>query len=39
MRFVGILATGIVALAAVAGAVVGVRSIDDVKRYMRMRKM
>ncbi len=39
MRVVGLLATGLVAVGVVVSAVVGVRSISDVKRYLRMRNM
>jgi hypothetical protein len=39
MEVVGWIATIIVALIVLAGVVVGVRSIPDVKRYVRMRHM
>lgn len=39
MRTVGLLATGVVALGVIVSAVVGVRSISDIKRYLRMRSM
>lgn len=39
MRIVGFVATGVVAVVAIVGAAVGVRSIADVKRYLRIRKM
>ena len=39
MRIVGIIATAIVAVVALLGVVIGVRSIDDMKRYLRMRSM
>ena len=39
MKTIGIVATSIVAIVAVVGAVVGLRSIGDVKRYLKMRSM
>ncbi|MFJ4655127.1 DUF6893 family small protein [Nocardia sp. NPDC088792] len=39
MEAVGIVATVIVALIVLALAAVGVRSIPDVRRYMRIRRM
>jgi Family of unknown function (DUF6893) len=39
MEVVGWIATIVVALIVLAGVVVGVRSIPDVQRYMRMRHM
>jgi hypothetical protein len=39
VRIVGLVATGAVAFVAVVGVVVGVRSIADVKRYLRIRRM
>lgn len=39
MQTVGIIATVVVALAVVAGAVVGVRSVGDMRRYLRIRRM
>jgi hypothetical protein len=39
MKTIGIIATSIVAIVAVVGAVVGLRSIGDVKRYLKMRSM
>lgn len=39
MDTVGWIATIIVALIVAAGVVIGVRSIPDVQRYMRMRHM
>ena len=39
MRIVGIIATSIAAIALLLGVVIGVRSIDDVRRYLRMRSM
>jgi hypothetical protein len=39
MQTVGWIAIGAVAVVAVAGALVGVRSIPDARRYMKMRRM
>lgn len=39
MAVVGWIATTVVAIVVVAGVVIGVRSIPDVQRYMRMRHM
>ncbi len=39
MRTVGMLATAVVAGVAAVGAIVGVRSIPDIKRYLKMRQM
>jgi hypothetical protein len=39
MRTIGIITTGLVGIVAVVGAVVGLRSIGDLKRYLRMRGM
>jgi hypothetical protein len=39
MKVVGVIATGIVGLVALIGVLVGVRSIPEVKRYVRMRSM
>jgi hypothetical protein len=39
MAVVGWIATSLVAIVVVAGVVIGVRSIPDVQRYMRMRHM
>ena len=39
MDVIGWIATIIVALIVLAGVVIGVRSIPDVQRYMRMRHM
>ncbi|WP_407666228.1 DUF6893 family small protein [Mycobacterium pinniadriaticum] len=39
MAVVGWIATSIVAVVVVAGVVVGVRSIPDVQRYLRIRHM
>ena len=39
MEVVGWIAAVIVALVVLAGVVIGVRSIPDVKRYLRIRQM
>lgn len=39
MDVIGWIATIVVALVVLAGVVIGVRSIPDVQRYMRMRHM
>lgn len=39
MEVIGWIATIVVALIVLAGVVIGVRSIPDVQRYMRMRHM
>lgn len=39
MRTVGIVTTVVVAAAVATGVVVGVRSIPDIKRYLRIRQM
>lgn len=39
MRRVGILATTVVGVAAVGALAMGVRSIPDIKRYLKMRAM
>jgi hypothetical protein len=39
MKTIGIVATGLVAVVALVGAVVGLRSIGDIKRYLKMRSM
>ncbi len=39
MESVGVAATVVVGLVVVAGVVIGLRSIPDAKRYMRMRRM
>lgn len=39
MRVVGIVTTSLVALAAAVAAVVGIRSVADVKRYLKIRSM
>ena len=39
MRTIGIITTGFVGLAALLGAAIGIRSVPDVKRYLRIRSM
>ena len=39
MEVVGWVAVGVVAVVVVAGATVGVSSIPDARRYMKMRRM
>ena len=39
MDIVGWVATGVVAVVVVAGLLVGLRSMGDVRRYMKMRNM
>ena len=39
MDAIGWVATGVVAVVVVGGVVVGLRSIPDVRRYMKMRNM
>ncbi|MFF0496664.1 DUF6893 family small protein [Nocardia aobensis] len=39
METVGMVATGVVAAAVVVLALVGIRSIPDMRRYLRMRRM
>ena len=39
MRVVGILTTAVVGLGLLGGLVLGVRSVPDVRRYLRMRAM
>jgi hypothetical protein len=39
MRTVGIITTGIVGLALLGGVVLGIRSVGDMKRYIKMRSM
>ena len=39
MDVIGWIATGVVAVVIVGGVVVGVRSIPDVRRYMKIRDM
>ncbi|MFF3729207.1 DUF6893 family small protein [Streptomyces sp. NPDC002476] len=39
MKSLGLVTTGVVAALAVVAVVVGVRSIPDIRRYLRMRSM
>ncbi|WP_374101163.1 hypothetical protein [Antrihabitans sp. YC2-6] len=39
MRIIGEIATAVVAVVLVAGVAIGISSVPDIKRYMRMRKM
>lgn len=39
MKSVGIITTGVFGLLAVLGVAVGVRSVPDIRRYVRMRSM
>lgn len=39
MRFVGLLFTGAVGVLAAGAVALGVRSVPDVKRYLKMRSM
>jgi uncharacterized protein DUF6893 len=39
MRSVGIVATALVGVVVLSAAVVGVRSIPDIQRYLKMRRM
>jgi hypothetical protein len=39
MRTIGIITTVVVGAVALFGVVIGVRSLDDVRRYLRMRSM
>lgn len=39
MKTIGIVTTGFIAVVALVGAVVGLRSIGDIKRYLKMRSM
>ena len=39
MRIVGIIATSVAAVVVLLGVVIGARSIDDIRRYLRMRSM
>lgn len=39
MEVIGWIATGVVAVVIVAGVAVGLKSIPDVKRYLRIRNM
>jgi hypothetical protein len=39
MATVGVIATGVVALIVVGGAYLGLRSIPDIRRYLKIRHM
>jgi hypothetical protein len=39
MRIIGIITTTVVALLALVGVALGIRSVPDIKRYLRMRSM
>ncbi len=39
MQTIGIITTAVVAVVVVGGVVVGVASIPDIRRYLRMRSM
>jgi hypothetical protein len=39
MRIIGIITTAVVGLVALVGITVGLRSVDDFKRYLRIRGM
>ncbi|WP_407936420.1 DUF6893 family small protein [Lolliginicoccus suaedae] len=39
MRIVGMITTAVVSAIAALGVMVGIKSIPDMKRYMRMRQM
>jgi hypothetical protein len=39
MQVVGWVAVGVVAIIVVGGVVIGVRSIPDARRYLKMRRM
>ena len=39
MRTIGVITTAVVAAVGVAAAVIGIRSVPDIKRYLRMREM
>lgn len=39
MRIIGIIATGVVGLVALVSVVLGIRSVPDARRYLRMRSM
>ncbi len=39
MRTLGVITTGVIVASALLGAAVGLRSIPDLKRYLRMRSM
>ena len=39
MRTIGIITTGVVAVVALVGVLLGLRSIGDVRRYLKIRSM
>lgn len=39
MRTIGIITTGFFGLIALLGLLIGVRSVPDIRRYLRMRSM
>ncbi len=39
MKTIGIITTGLVGLVAALGVLVGIRSVPDVRRYLRIRAM
>jgi hypothetical protein len=39
MRTVGVITTGLLAAAGAAAALLGVRSLPDIRRYLAMRRM
>jgi len=39
MKTIGIITTGLVGLVAALGVLVGIRSVPDIRRYLRMRAM
>ena len=39
MRTIGVITTAIVTVVAIVGAAVGVKSIPDLQRYLRIRQM
>lgn len=39
MRTIGIITTGVAGLAALFGVLLGVRSVPDFRRYLRLRSM
>jgi hypothetical protein len=39
MRTLGIITTGFAGVAALFGVILGIRSVPDVKRYLRIRSM
>nr|CRL77148.1 hypothetical protein CPGR_04203 [Mycolicibacterium malmesburyense] len=39
MEVIGWIAVGVVAVVAAAAALIGIRSVPDARRYMRMRRM